>query len=147
MTTSTQTQPAGALSTGSLIGIRLAQALGWRAGAVALLLAACPLSAAGSYLVMLADRCISSPARRIAIDGAHWVATSGFYEICSNYAKEHAAGWVALALVALFLVAAVGLWKRGGAVRDVEILEERVERPPQRPSSASVAVIDGQVAK
>lgn len=137
MTTNTQAQPqAGALSTGALVGVRLAQALGWRVGAGALLFFACPLASAGGWFLSYTAKCVD--VTKLGRDGS--------YQLCANYGAEHLFGAVGLALAALLILGAVGLWKRGGAVRDVELLEERVERPAQRPSSAPVT-IDGQLAK
>lgn len=131
-----QNQPqAGALSTGALVGFRLFQALGWRVGAGVLLVAGCPLASAGGLLLSYVSKCaeITRPGR------------AGAYQFCTDYSAEHWIGALLALAAVLFVVAAVGLWRRGGAVRDVELLAERVERPAQRASSASTAVIDGQV--
>lgn len=117
--TNSQPQPqrSGAFETSALVGFRLFQALGWRIGAGALAITACPISFVGYWGISLAESCfeITKPGR------------AGSYTICNNFSKEHFVGWVALAFALLCLVAAVGLWRRGGAVRDVEILAERVE--------------------
>lgn len=122
MATTTITQPGqpqqgGAMATGALVGFRLAQALGWRVGAGVLAFTACPMAGAGAFFLSFADKCfeITKPGR------------AGSYTACTNYATEHFIGWLALTFAVLCLVAAVGLWRRGGAVRDVELLEERVE--------------------
>lgn len=115
--TNSQPQRAGALETSALVGFRLFQALGWRIGAGALAFTACPVAFVGYWGVHLVERCfdITKPGR------------AGSYTICNNYGAEHLFGWIALGFALLCLVAAVGLWRRGGAVRDVEILAERVE--------------------
>lgn len=105
------------MATGALVGFRLAQALGWRVGAGVLAFTACPMAGAGYFLVSFVDKCfeITKPGR------------AGNYTSCTNYASEHLVGWSSLGFAVLCLVAAVGLWRRGGAVRDIEILAERVE--------------------
>ena len=117
LTQQAQPQQGGAMATGALVGIRLAQALGWRVGAGVLAFTACPMAGSGYFLVSFVDHCVE-----ITKTGR-----AGSYTACTNYAGEHFAGWIALGFAVLCLVAAVGLWRRGGAVRDVEILAERVE--------------------
>lgn len=117
ITQQAQPQQGGAMATGALVGIRLAQALGWRVGAGVLAFTACPMAGAGYFFVSFVDKCfeITKPGR------------AGSYTTCTNYSGEHVVGWLAVSFAVLCLVAAVGLWRRGGAVRDVELLEERVE--------------------
>jgi len=113
----TDNQQGDGFSTGALVGVRLFQALGWRVGAGALVFFACPLAGAGGFFLSYVDRCFdfTRPGR------------AGSYEVCTNYASEHMIGWVALAIGLLFILGAIGLWKRGGAVRDVELLAESAD--------------------
>lgn len=113
--TSTPTQQAGFAPTAALVGAPLFQAVGWRLGAGVLLLASCPLATAGGGLLSFVDRCVDV------------VRSGGSYPLCGDYSAERWIGVAVLALAVLFLLGAVGLWKRGGAVRDIEILAERVE--------------------
>lgn len=109
-----QRQPASGFSTGALMGFRLFEAAGWRIAAVALLPLACPAFALGGYIlnsVMGAAACIDRHG----------------YTICRSFTDAYVVGLGALLGGVLLLLAAWGLWKRGGAVRDVELLAERVE--------------------
>ena len=108
--------PSG-MATGALVGMRLFQALGWRVGSGIVGFTALPVGGAGAFFLSFVDHCveITKPGR------------AGSYVSCTNYSGEHLVGWIALGFALLCLVAAVGLWRRGGAVRDVEILSEMVE--------------------
>ena len=108
---------AGLGTTATLVGVRMFQALGWRVGAGVLLFAGCPLAGVGGAFLSYVDRCVE-----VAKEGR-----AGSYELCTNYSGEHLIGYISLGLAVVFLLGAIGLWKRGGAVRDIELLTEAVE--------------------
>ncbi len=112
-----QPQRAGAFETSALVGFRLFQALGWRIGAGVTAFTALPVGGASWLMLSYVDTCYTITK----------AGRAGSYVICSNFYKEHIAGYIFLGFALLCLVAAVGLWRRGGAVRDVELLAERVE--------------------
>lgn len=108
---------AGLGTTATLVGVRMFQALGWRVGAGALLLAGCPLATVGGWFLSYTDRCVEVVK----------AGRDGVYELCTNYSGEWIIGYAAVGLALVLLLGAAGLWKRGGAVRDVELLAEAVE--------------------
>lgn len=108
-------QPAGALATGSLVGFRLVQALGWRIAAGILLLLACPFFTFGGYV-----------ARKVFAT-VECITMRGGRTVCPNHSDAQFIAVACLAGSLLFCLAAYGLWRRGGRVRDLEILSERVE--------------------
>jgi hypothetical protein len=112
--TNNGTTPARALPTGALIGVRMAQAAGWRVGAFVLAPLACPALAFGAYA--LNDFIF------------HLSCTSVYRDMpCKPHYDALTVGMAGIAFGLLFLLAAWGLWRRGGAVRDIELLAERVE--------------------
>ena len=107
--------PAGALSTGSLVGFRLVQALGWRIAAGLLLFLACPLLTVGGYVAREAFAPITCGTMR------------GGLVVCPSHTDAQFIALCGLVGGLLFCLAAFGLWRRGGRVRDIELLSERVE--------------------
>lgn len=119
MTTATSTtnqarQQAGALSTSALIGFRLFEAAGWRIGAAVVALFACPIIAVGG---MILEDYASRPG---CVDFRGEI-------ICNPHYDALIVGLGLTLLGILFMFSALGLWRRGGAVRDVELLAEKVE--------------------